>query len=283
MPHEDFVKYKQYFTNSFIDLNKNIKWCPGKDCGMVCESKLGEVVDIQCTCGTSFCFGCNKQAHTPMACEQIEVWDKKVADGAGEMGDGWIKLNTKPCPKCKVPIEKNQGCMHITCTKCGHGFCWLCMGGKESHGGSDGHVNQCNNIAMVKQRGFQVDVAGRDNGTEETEYEMIRIEHFANRYREHQKSIQFAIKRLATIRSQIDMLLESNQSMSPKDFEFLLDIAGLVVAARRSLSYTYPFRYYLKGENKQRYFDFIQGDLEQSLERLNGKNEEDWLEYLDTD
>ena len=79
------------------------------------------------------------------------------------------------------------------------------------------------------------------------------------------------------------MLLESNQAMSPKDFEFLLDIAGLVVAARRSLSYTYPFRYYLKGENKQRYFDFIQGDLEQSLERLNGKNEEDWLLYLDTD
>ena len=71
----------------------------------------------------------------------MEVWDKKVADGAGEMGDGWIKLNTKPCPKCKVPIEKNQGCMHITCTKCGHGFCWLCMGGKESHGGTDGHVN----------------------------------------------------------------------------------------------------------------------------------------------
>ena len=77
------------------------------------------------------------------------------------------------------------------------------------------------------------------------------------------------------------MILISNPDMKTMDFDFLIDIAGLVVAARRSLSYTYPFRYYLKGENKQRYFDFIQGDLEQSLERLNGKNEEDWLEYLD--
>ena len=46
LSHEDFIKYKKYITDSFIDLNKNIKWCPGKDCNMVCESKLGEVVDI---------------------------------------------------------------------------------------------------------------------------------------------------------------------------------------------------------------------------------------------
>ena len=27
----------------------------------------------------------------------------------------WILANTKPCPKCSRPIEKNQGCMHTTC------------------------------------------------------------------------------------------------------------------------------------------------------------------------
>jgi hypothetical protein len=32
-----------------------------------------------------------------------------------------------------------------------------------------------------------------------------------------------------------------------KDFEFLLEIAGLVIAARRSLCFTYPIRFYLKG------------------------------------
>ena len=110
-----------------------------------------------CKCGETFCFGCNhKMAHAPISCEQLEAWEKDFDDGGDE--DIWIKLNTKPCPKCKVPIEKNAGCMHITCKSCGHGFCWLCMGGKESHGGTDGHIYQCNTVADVERRGFKVDV-----------------------------------------------------------------------------------------------------------------------------
>ena len=72
-----------------------------------------------------------------------------------------------------------------------------------------------------------------------------------------------------------------NPALNMKDFDFLIDIAGLVVAARRSLSFTYPIRFFLRGENKQAFFDFIQGDLEKSLELLNAKNEEDWLSFLD--
>lgn len=61
------------------------------------------------------------------------------------------------------------------------------------------------------------------------------------------------------------------------------EIAGLVVAARRSLSYTYAIRFFLKGPNKQAFFDFIQGDLERSLEILNKKMEENWLDKVEYD
>lgn len=42
-------------------------------------------------------------------------------------------------------------------------------------------------------------------------------------------------------------------------------------------------RFFLEGGAKQRFFDFIQGDLESSLEKLNKRNEEEWQYYLETD
>ena len=280
---DDYKKFKQLFTNSFIENNKRIKWCPGKNCTMVFESTLGEAVDILCDCGASFCFGCDEQAHKPLTCKAQEKWTEKIKrTGAGDVGDGWVKLNTKACPKCGVRIEKNSGCMHITCTKCGHGFCWLCLGGKETHGGTDGHVNQCNSIADVLRRGFKVN-GGETSGPPASAYETVRLEFFANRFKEHQNSIKFAIARKERIQKAIMYLLAANSGLNEIDFAFLLDIASLVIAARRALSFTYPFRYDLKGENKQRYFDFVQQDLEQSLEKLNEKNEEDWTRHMDVD
>lgn len=29
----------------------------------------------------------------------------------------WIINNTKPCPSCNSPIQKNEGCNHMTCRK----------------------------------------------------------------------------------------------------------------------------------------------------------------------
>ena len=34
--------------------------------------------------------------------------------------------NTKPCPFCLVPIEKNGGCLHMHCRVCNSHFCWDC-------------------------------------------------------------------------------------------------------------------------------------------------------------
>lgn len=44
----------------------------------------------------------------------------------------YIAKHTKPCPKCKRPIERSDGCnkMHCECRAggCGVSFCWMCLG-----------------------------------------------------------------------------------------------------------------------------------------------------------
>jgi hypothetical protein len=68
-----------------------------------------------------------------------------------------------------------------------------------------------------------------------------------------------------------------------KDLEFLEETAELVIRTRRAICYTYAQRFFLEGKNKMAFFDFLQGELEMSLERLNKRNEEDWQTYVDTD
>lgn len=65
------------------------------------------------------------ESRSPMLqvdCATVSKWLLK--NSAESENLNWILANTKPCPKCKRPIEKNHGCMHMTCAQCRHEFCW---------------------------------------------------------------------------------------------------------------------------------------------------------------
>jgi len=70
----------------------------------------------------------------PFARQEVPKIKQKISDNAREVAlndneefMSWARKNAKPCPRCNVPIEKNQGCNHMKCKKCKYDFCWLCL------------------------------------------------------------------------------------------------------------------------------------------------------------
>lgn len=112
---ESFKKYRYYLKKSFIDVSKTTKWCPAPNCKYAVEYPSMKMAEIICKCDYDWCFKCLKKAHRPINCELLAKWYEKI-QGSEDDTSIWIKLNTKPCPKCKVQIQKNQGCMHMTCS-----------------------------------------------------------------------------------------------------------------------------------------------------------------------
>ncbi|KAG6472341.1 hypothetical protein ZIOFF_069801 [Zingiber officinale] len=122
--HED-KKYSRYLLRSYIEDNRKTKWCPAPGCEFA-------------------------EAHRPVDCDTVATWILKNCVESENMN--WILVNSKPCPKCKHPIEKNQGCMHITCTPpCKFKFCWLCLGSWSEHGERTGGFYACNRYDAAKQ------------------------------------------------------------------------------------------------------------------------------------
>ncbi len=123
---------------------------PSRFAGKGCENAVeclvdrgsSDPLDVVCSCGAAFCFNCKEEAHRPVLCETVRKWITK--NSAESENLNWILANTKPCPKCHRPIEKNQGCMHMTCSQCSFEFCWLCQSDWKEHGERTGGFYACN-------------------------------------------------------------------------------------------------------------------------------------------
>ncbi len=78
-----------------------------------------------CNQGHLFCISCSQVAHSPCTCTDFLQWQQQVQeqmestqvkDGANgdEIANAlWVAANTKRCPRCSTPIEKDEGCNHM--------------------------------------------------------------------------------------------------------------------------------------------------------------------------
>lgn len=82
-----------------------MKWCPAPGCDWACENANFSGQYVTCKCGNTFCFSCGKENHRPCDCSLVEKWAEKNESDSANLD--WMRLNTKPCPKCRKRIEKN--------------------------------------------------------------------------------------------------------------------------------------------------------------------------------
>ncbi|KAL2878763.1 hypothetical protein SGCOL_005989 [Colletotrichum sp. CLE4] len=68
-------------------------------------------------CFEILCTSCHVQHNHKVTCDKAE-------DHAN--GEVLKSLGIKPCPRCKIPIDRYIGCNHVACT-CGAHVCWYCM------------------------------------------------------------------------------------------------------------------------------------------------------------
>lgn len=105
------TKYQQLITNSFVECNRLLRWCPSADCSYAVKVQYVDARPVECKCGHVFCFECGEQWHDPVQCRLLRRWIKKCDDDSET--SNWIAANTKECPKCNVTIEKDGGCNHM--------------------------------------------------------------------------------------------------------------------------------------------------------------------------
>ncbi|KAK2154253.1 hypothetical protein LSH36_273g03080 [Paralvinella palmiformis] len=255
------LKYQHLITNSFVECNRLLRWCPSPDCGHVIRVHYYDCKPVKCACNHVFCFACGENWHDPVKCKWLSKWIKKCDDDSET--SNWIAANTKECPKCNATIEKDGGCNHMVCKRCKFDFCWVCLGPWEPHGSSWYNCNRYDEDEAKKARDAQ----------EKSRAALQRYLFYCNRYMNHMQSLKFENKLYATIKYKMEDMQQHN--MSWIEVQFLKKAVDVLCQCRQTLMFTYVFAFYLKKNNQSIIFEDNQKDLENATEQLS--------EYLERD
>ncbi|XP_039112133.1 probable E3 ubiquitin-protein ligase RNF217 [Hyaena hyaena] len=131
LTHEDSIKYKYFLELGRID--SSTKPCPQckhfttfkKKGHIPTPSRSESKYKIQCpTCQFVWCFKCHSPWHEGVNCKEYKKGDKLLRHWASEIEHG--QRNAQKCPKCKIHIQRTEGCDHMTCSQCNTNFCYRC-------------------------------------------------------------------------------------------------------------------------------------------------------------
>jgi ariadne-1 len=257
---ENARRYNSYISKSYVNYSDKLKWCPNPNCENVVEI-LEDVKEVICTCAYFWCINCGNEAHRPLNCERLNEWNV-IIKGKEENTELWIIANSKKCPACSISIQKNEGCIHMTC-KCGHEFCWLCLGQWKLHNAATGGTSSC---TIYKEQ-----MKKPENVNEEIKKQLVAqtiqcLNYYIEQFMHYKKYISLSKEKLKNI---IDITKAIQNPNKPyADLSFFLDGAGILLQAYSGLCYSYALAYFLKDLHKLTLNEFLQSQVSDKIQVL---------------
>lgn len=292
-------RYLQFDIEAFVESNPNFKWCPWAGCGRAVHlpesidppplrlprSAPREPISHSVDCGNHhyFCWECLGAAHAPCCCEKWKAWQKKVAEAKPEELKSacirteeaanclWMVTNSKPCPCCKSPIQKNEGCNHIKCYKCKHDFCWVCLEPWKRHSSATGGYFRCNRFDAVNRAEQHAGAIISEAEVKNKEMqELKKFAHYYTSYKEHENNhkAETAVQERLTKKEETWVREFGGEDGLP-NVHFLGDAVWELLRARRILCGSYAYGYYMQDDGYGKtVFELLQHDLEEATKVL---------------
>ena len=126
-----FNKYIKFYNIQKKLKNPNHTYinCAAVDCEELVDCTNINEGNVTCSLGHVFCRKCFKigghQPNEPPC--SIDDLNVDFFSELNRQNSYNVRVKYKQCPKCKVLIEKIDGCNQMKCLNCGFNFCWLCL------------------------------------------------------------------------------------------------------------------------------------------------------------
>jgi len=172
----------------------------------------------------------------------------------------------------KKNIEKNGGCMHMTCG-CGHEFCWLCRGDWRDHGSQTGGNYSCNRYDNSL---YKIEDQNNENLKQDLEVYLF----YFHRYESHHGAMKIADKQRRDASHKVQDIIKKFSSIY-QDTQFLIESTEQLIECRKFLAFSYVFGFFLDKHKiaEKNLFEYLQQDLERCTDTLSALYERD-LEHL---
>ncbi|KAH7092794.1 hypothetical protein BKA62DRAFT_65974 [Auriculariales sp. MPI-PUGE-AT-0066] len=256
-------RFDELVLRDYVGHAKVLKYCPAPDCQYAVScmdaplSSLSTVVPtVTCRKNHSFCFGCPIEGdHRPLICAVAKLWLEKCREDSETAT--WMKSNTQECPECHAAIEKNGGCNHMTCRKCKHEYCWVCIGPWSEHDRAWYNCTRFNEKSSTDARIAQAT----------SRAPLDRYLHCFNRWAQHEGFAKLSGELYARTEKKMQEMQKMSQ-LSWIEVQFARRAVDEIVLCRTTLKWTYAMAYYLEEGNAKALFEGNQHDLEKAVEDL---------------